>query len=128
MKANIRAITQVIDGAKRSRPDLDRLINRRLYQVLTSAYLHVPYYKDVMKKAGYTVPAWVLEMLDAGMESFYKSENGTRYFYDVASKTYKELEIPPQIFSDASVGEPQAIDYVPQAGVVTCSADPPTPP
>lgn len=53
MKANIRAITQVIDGAKRSRPDLDRLINRRLYQVLTSAYLHVPYYKDVMKKAGY---------------------------------------------------------------------------
>jgi len=53
MRANLRAIAQVMDGVKRSRPDLDRLINRRLYQVLTSAYLHIPYYKDMMKKAGY---------------------------------------------------------------------------
>ena len=50
-----------------------------------------------MKEAGYVIPSWVQEMLDAGLEAFYKSENGTRYFYDVASKTYKELEIVPQI-------------------------------
>jgi phenylacetate-CoA ligase len=42
-----------MDGMKRSRPDLDRLISKRLYQVLTSAYLHVSYYRDEMKKVGY---------------------------------------------------------------------------
>jgi len=53
MGINLRAVVRVMHGMKRSRHDLDRLINRRLYQVLTSAYRHVPYYKDVIKKAGY---------------------------------------------------------------------------
>jgi phenylacetate-coenzyme A ligase PaaK-like adenylate-forming protein len=53
MRTNLKAIAQVVGDVKRSRPDLDRIIHRRLYHVLTSAYLHVPYYKDVMKKAGY---------------------------------------------------------------------------
>ncbi len=44
-----------------------------------------------MKNAGYTVAAWVDEMIAAGNTSFYKIENGKRLCYDVSSKTYKSL-------------------------------------
>lgn len=44
-----------------------------------------------MKTSGYTVAAWVDEMLAAGNTSFYKVENGKRLYYDVASKTYKPI-------------------------------------
>ncbi|WP_290795652.1 3-hydroxyacyl-CoA dehydrogenase/enoyl-CoA hydratase family protein [Flavihumibacter sp. UBA7668] len=41
-----------------------------------------------MQEAGYTVPAWVEEMLAAGHTSFYKLENGKRFFYDIPTKSY----------------------------------------
>ncbi len=44
-----------------------------------------------MKEAGYTVAAWVDEMLAAGNTSFYKTENNIKLYYDVASKTYKPV-------------------------------------
>ncbi len=34
---------------------------------------------------------WVTEMLAAGNTAFYKTENGKRLFYDVATKTYKVI-------------------------------------
>lgn len=34
------------------------------------------------------VAQWVLDMLDAGCESFYKIENGIKHFYDIKTKTY----------------------------------------
>ena len=37
------------------------------------------------------VATWVHEMLDAGFESFYKVENGRRYYYDFASKAYQPI-------------------------------------
>jgi len=37
------------------------------------------------------VATWVHEMLDAGFESFYKVENGRRYYYDIASKAYQPI-------------------------------------
>lgn len=46
---------------------------------------------DAMKAAGFSVAAWVDEFIAAGNKSFYKVENGKRYCYDVASKTYKLL-------------------------------------
>jgi 3-hydroxyacyl-CoA dehydrogenase len=46
---------------------------------------------EAMKAAGYTVAAWVDEMITAGNKTFYKVENGKRLCYDVASKTYKAL-------------------------------------
>ncbi len=46
---------------------------------------------EAMKGAGYTVAPWVHEMLDAGIKSFYKVENGKRYYYDTAAKVYKIL-------------------------------------
>lgn len=44
-----------------------------------------------MKAAGYTVAAWVDDMLAAGISSFYKVENGKRFYYDIAGKAYKAL-------------------------------------
>jgi len=44
-----------------------------------------------MKAAGYKVSAWVDEMLASGATSFYKVENGKRLYYDVPTKSYKEL-------------------------------------
>ncbi len=44
-----------------------------------------------MKSAGVEVAQWVNEMLANGFNSFYKSENGKRKFYDIASKQYKEI-------------------------------------
>ncbi|MBN9655465.1 enoyl-CoA hydratase/isomerase family protein [Halobacillus sp. GSS1] len=34
-----------------------------------------------MKKEGETIPTWVEKMLDDGIETFYKKENGNVYFY-----------------------------------------------
>ena len=44
-----------------------------------------------MKAAGVDVAPWVEEMIASGNDSFYKLENGKRLYYDVASKTYKEI-------------------------------------
>ncbi|MBU4277955.1 MAG: 3-hydroxyacyl-CoA dehydrogenase/enoyl-CoA hydratase family protein [Proteobacteria bacterium] len=52
---------------------------------------------EAMKAAGYTIPAWVEEMLAAGNESFYKKENGELYYYDIPSKEYKLVEMSPEI-------------------------------
>lgn len=37
------------------------------------------------------VAAWVHQMLDSGVESFYKVENGLRYYYDIASQSYQVI-------------------------------------
>lgn len=39
---------------------------------------------------GNTVAQWVKDMLAAGHESFYKTENGKLYYYDIDSKSYQE--------------------------------------
>jgi len=44
-----------------------------------------------MKEAGYAIASWVDEMLAAGNTSFYKTENNTKLYYDVTSKTYKPV-------------------------------------
>lgn len=44
-----------------------------------------------MKAAGYSVAPWVNDMLEAGIKTFYKVENGKRLYYDVNSKSYKSL-------------------------------------
>ena len=50
-----------------------------------------------MSEAGYRLPLWILEMMEAGFTSFYKKEDGVRLFYDPAGKAYHPVETPPQI-------------------------------
>jgi len=44
-----------------------------------------------MKEAGYTVAAWVDEMLASGAKTFYKVGNGKRLYYDIAKRQYTAL-------------------------------------
>ncbi|MEX6686225.1 3-hydroxyacyl-CoA dehydrogenase/enoyl-CoA hydratase family protein [Danxiaibacter flavus] len=46
---------------------------------------------EAMKAAGYTVAPWVDEMLAKGFTSFYKTENGKKLYYDIASHSYKNI-------------------------------------
>jgi 3-hydroxyacyl-CoA dehydrogenase len=46
---------------------------------------------EAMKTAGYKPAAWVEEMLAAGMRSFYKVEHGRKLYYDIPSKSYKQV-------------------------------------
>jgi len=45
----------------------------------------------LMQKSSINPASWVLEMLEAGNESFYKIENGVKQYYDILSKTYKAI-------------------------------------
>jgi 3-hydroxyacyl-CoA dehydrogenase len=44
-----------------------------------------------MRAEGQKVPANVEKMLESGATSFYKEENGQRYFFDFATNDYKEI-------------------------------------
>jgi 3-hydroxyacyl-CoA dehydrogenase len=53
--------------------------------------LGLPETVKAMKESGYPVASWVDEMLAAGNSSFYKTENNTKLYYDVASRSYKPV-------------------------------------
>ena len=44
-----------------------------------------------MKKEDQIIPENVQKMLDAGAETFYKTENGDKYFYDLVNGDYKQI-------------------------------------
>lgn len=46
---------------------------------------------DDMKAAGFAVADWVPQMLAKGFSTFYKTENGQRKYYDIASQSYKAI-------------------------------------
>jgi len=50
---NALALRTVMRDYRRSRSELEPVVNTRLRKILVSAYEHVPYYRDVMRSAGY---------------------------------------------------------------------------
>ena len=46
---------------------------------------------ELAEKQGEKIAPWVKDMLAAGIGSFYKSENGKRYFYDQNLKSYQPI-------------------------------------
>lgn len=56
-----------------------------------------------MKAEGMKIPENVQKMLDAGAETFYKYENGTRSFYDLVNGGYKEIADKPGVIVLKSV-------------------------
>jgi 3-hydroxyacyl-CoA dehydrogenase len=44
-----------------------------------------------MDKSGYTPAPWVLEMRDQGKDHFYEIREGTGYYYDIPSGTYRKI-------------------------------------
>ena len=53
MLGQLLALLQVMHDSRLSRSKLDQLVQRRLRKVLVSAYLHVPYYRETMRRADY---------------------------------------------------------------------------
>ncbi|MBC9913558.1 3-hydroxyacyl-CoA dehydrogenase/enoyl-CoA hydratase family protein [Chitinophaga varians] len=45
----------------------------------------------LVEEKGLTVAQWVKDMLGKGIKSFYKAENGKKFYYDVASQAYKTV-------------------------------------
>ncbi|MDJ0810191.1 MAG: 3-hydroxyacyl-CoA dehydrogenase NAD-binding domain-containing protein [Desulfobacterales bacterium] len=56
-----------------------------------------------MENDGLTVPEKVTQMLAAGVESFYKTEDGKRFFYDFDSKAYQEIAVSASNISLAAL-------------------------
>ncbi len=54
---------------------------------------------EKMEADGFDVPEKVKKMLAAGNTSFYKTENGTVYFYDFETQGYKERTVSDKIVS-----------------------------
>ncbi|MCO6501365.1 MAG: enoyl-CoA hydratase/isomerase family protein, partial [Vicingus serpentipes] len=52
-----------------------------------------------MEEAGLTVNSWVKEMIAGGNASFYKVENGVKYYYDIESKSYQIIPGSENILS-----------------------------
>lgn len=44
---------------------------------------------SLFQSQGLTVSGWISEMVSKGIQSFYKTENGVRYYYDIPSGSYK---------------------------------------
>jgi 3-hydroxyacyl-CoA dehydrogenase len=51
----------------------------------------VPKMLAIMEKLDKKPATWVYDMLEAGNESFYKVENGRKQYYDIPTKSYKEI-------------------------------------
>ena len=51
----------------------------------------VPATVKAMEEAGLKPAQWVYDMLNAKITSFYKVENGLKYFYDIKTKDYKPV-------------------------------------
>jgi len=46
---------------------------------------------EQMKSGGFEVAQWVQQMLDKGITSFYKTENGQRKYYDIRTQQYQPI-------------------------------------
>jgi 3-hydroxyacyl-CoA dehydrogenase len=45
----------------------------------------------LMQSTNVTPAPWIMEMIEAGNESFYKIEGGSKKYYDIESKSYKAI-------------------------------------
>jgi len=45
----------------------------------------------IAEECGESIPAWIKEMQDSGANSFYRLQNGHKQYYDLESKSYKNV-------------------------------------
>jgi 3-hydroxyacyl-CoA dehydrogenase len=63
----------------------------------------------LIEENGHKAAAWVNEMLAAGITSFYKIEDGKKYFYDIPTKYYKQIPAPEKQIVYAQLPESSLI-------------------
>ncbi|MCP4644105.1 MAG: 3-hydroxyacyl-CoA dehydrogenase, partial [bacterium] len=71
--------------------------------------LGVKYACDRMVEDGLELPAIAKALLDAGLDSFYTSKDGTRMFFDMASKSYQPIPQNPKAFNILDAKEAGAV-------------------
>ncbi len=72
-----------------------------------------------MNAEGLPVPEKVGKMVDAGVETFYKTENGKVYFYDFESAGYREMQVSDRIISlEVLKGAGRTVKSNPSASLV----------
>lgn len=59
----------------------------------------VPETVKAMEEAGKKPAQWIYDMLKAGITSFYKVENGKKLYYDIKTKSYKEIPGQDEVLS-----------------------------
>jgi 3-hydroxyacyl-CoA dehydrogenase len=47
--------------------------------------------KSLINKTGEILPSWISDMEGAGCSSFYRISNGKKQYYDIASRSYKDI-------------------------------------
>jgi 3-hydroxyacyl-CoA dehydrogenase len=57
----------------------------------TADAVGVKAFVEIMEAENQKPAQWVLDMLEAGFESFYKIENGKKHYYDLNTKSYKVI-------------------------------------
>tara|TARA_B100000809_G_scaffold201340_1_gene201907 strand:+ start:7394 stop:9775 length:2382 start_codon:yes stop_codon:yes gene_type:complete len=62
-----------------------------------------------MKESGIEVSQWIHEMIAEGCSTFYKLENGIKYFYDIESKSYQIIPGSENILSLAALREDNTV-------------------
>jgi 3-hydroxyacyl-CoA dehydrogenase len=79
----------------------------------------VPESVERMKADGFAVPEKIDAMLAAGITSFYKTEDGKRYYFDFADAAYKEIQVSAKAISLAALkGAGQCVKTCPSASLV----------
>ncbi len=109
MLLNYIALSQVKRDMKRSRQDLEPIVNSRLKKVLVTAYKHVPYYREIMNSIHYNpqkdfkgpedlrlLPILTTSIIkERGEEEFVREDvEPSRFFFDTTSgSTGKPLRV-----------------------------------
>lgn len=62
-----------------------------------------------IEAAGHKVAEWVKEMLAAGHTSFYKTEQGKQYYYDIPSKSYKVIPGTEEFINIDLIGDDKKV-------------------
>ena len=60
---------------------------------------------DDIEASGETCAQWVKDMVAAGVDNFYKLENGVRYYYDQSSKEYKVIPGQDDVITLANMAD-----------------------
>ena len=62
-----------------------------------------------MEKLGFKPAQWVYDMIEAGVQSFYKVEDGLRKYYDIESKSYKVIPGTENILALSNIRDTKTI-------------------
>jgi 3-hydroxyacyl-CoA dehydrogenase len=74
---------------------------------------------EKMARDGFEVPEKIQAMITAGRSTFYRTDNGTKFYYDFASEDYRKLEVSPNIITlETLKGAGNVISDTPSATLV----------